>query len=312
MNKWGIGFIGLIVVGLGLGIGYAKLSAPPEINMKSHRVTFHQMSAGIKVPGNVVPLRRVQLFPPVPGRIEAVYVQEGDYVREGQLLAEMSSVERATILDVAKSEGSDQVKYWEKVYKPIKIFSPISGQIIVVGSTIAQVVTNTTALFAISDQLMIRAQVDETDLAKIQPGMRAIITPYTYPDKKVEARVKGISYESAVVNNVSVYTVDIRLISPSRFMRSGMTVGAWVETSPARRVLAIPEGAIQYRNNRPVVMMKIAGRGVERPIQIGIQQHGLVEVVSGVSANEVVWIPRQPLPKDVLSSDFNPFQVKSN
>src|SRR2546430_2143829 len=78
----------------------------------------------------VAPLNRVEIKPPIQGRIEQLLVDEGSRVNSGQILAYMSSSDRAAILDSARAKGPAEVKYWQDAYKPTPIVAPLSGVII--------------------------------------------------------------------------------------------------------------------------------------------------------------------------------------
>src|SRR4051812_1144005 len=54
--------------------------------------------------GGVAPLNRVEIKPPISGRIERLLVDEGTRVKSGQTLAWMSSSDRAAILDAARAQ----------------------------------------------------------------------------------------------------------------------------------------------------------------------------------------------------------------
>src|SRR4051812_1696131 len=94
----------------------------------------------VEATGTVQPLNRVEIKPPIPGRIEKLLVDEGDKVKAGQILAWMSSSDRAAILDAARAQGTDVMRKWEDTYKPTPIVAPLSGSIIlrnvVVGQTV--------------------------------------------------------------------------------------------------------------------------------------------------------------------------------
>ena len=85
----------------------------------------------ISCTGTVLPKNRLEVKPPVGGRIEKILVQEGDYIKSGQVLAWMSSTERAALLDAARGKGDESYQYWEEAYKPIPLPSPIDAQVIV-------------------------------------------------------------------------------------------------------------------------------------------------------------------------------------
>src|SRR4051812_18728009 len=52
----------------------------------------------VEATGTVQPMNRVEIKPPIPGRIEKLLVDEGDRVKAGDILAWMSSSDRAAIL----------------------------------------------------------------------------------------------------------------------------------------------------------------------------------------------------------------------
>ncbi len=85
----------------------------------------------VSTTGVVEPQNRVEIKPPIAGRIEEILVKEGDKVKKGDILCLMSSTERAALLDAAHLKGEKELKYWEEVYKPIPLIAPIDGEVIV-------------------------------------------------------------------------------------------------------------------------------------------------------------------------------------
>jgi len=166
--------------------------------------TIGTIQTFISTTGTVLPKNRLEVKPPVNGRIESILVQEGDKVKLGQVLAWMSSTERAALLDAAEGQGEDALKYWKEVYKPIALLAPIDGEVIVATTQPGQTVTTSDAVVVLSDHLIVRAQVDETDIGKIKLEQAAIITLDAYPDRKINATVEHIYYESQTVNNVTI------------------------------------------------------------------------------------------------------------
>jgi len=126
----------------------------------------------ISATGKVLPKNRLEIKPPVSGRIEGILVKEGDFVKKGDTLGWMSSTERAALLDAAQGQGEEKLKYWQQVYKPIALVAPIDGEVIVATIQPGQAVTTADAALVLSDQLIVRAQVDETDIGKIKKARR--------------------------------------------------------------------------------------------------------------------------------------------
>jgi len=150
----------------------------------------------VSATGTVLPRNRLEVKPPVGGRIESILVKEGERVAAGETLAWMSSTERAALLDAARGKGEEELQYFQDTYKPIPLISPINGEVIVATTQPGQTVTTNDAVVVISDRLIVRAQVDETDIGKIKVGQKAIISLDAYPDtivaiKSVKALPRG-------------------------------------------------------------------------------------------------------------------------
>ena len=121
----------------------------------------------ISTTGTVQPQNRLEIKPPISGRIEEIFVQEGERVMIGQTLALMSSSERAALLDAARAQAKETLAYWQDVYKPTPLIAPINGEVIVRGVEAGQTVTSSDAIMVVSDRLIVQAQVDETDIGKV-------------------------------------------------------------------------------------------------------------------------------------------------
>lgn len=218
--------VGLIIL-LGLGTlifyGVKKQSKSSEESYREVAVQRSDLEVTILSTGTVQPQNRLEIKPPVAGRIERVLVKEGQKVRVGQILAWMSSTERAALLDAARAQGADEIKKWEELYKPTPILAPLSGIVILKNVEPGQTFTTTDAVFALSDRLTVKAQVDETDIAEIKVKQTAIVTLDAYPDQKIPAVVDQIAFEAKTVSNVTTYIVDVVPDSEPEFMRSGMT-----------------------------------------------------------------------------------------
>ncbi len=263
----------------------------------------------ISTTGTVLPKNRLEVKPPVPGRVETVLVKEGEKVKAGQLLAWMSSTERAALLDAARGQGEEELKYWQEAYKPIALLSPIDGEVIVATTQPGQTVTTNDAIVVLSDHLIVRAEVDETDIDDITNDMDAIITLDAYPDTKIKATVEHIYYESQTVNNVTIYNVDLMLKEVPHFYRSGMNASVDFIIKDKKGILIIPMDAV-YKNGEKYCLVKQADakEPVKTKVELGITDDKNIEVLSGLSEEDVLIVKskKYSLPKS-NSSGSNPF-----
>lgn len=257
-------------------------------------VTKGTIKQTVEATGSVVPLNRVEVKPPMSGRIEKLLVDEGDNVKVGQTIAWMSSSDRAAILDSARSQGAAVLKKWEDSYKPIPIISPLSGVVILKNVVVGQTVDSASVLFAISDYLIVLAQVDESDIGSVKAGMPAWITLDSYPNQSVEGRVSNILYEGKNVSNVITYSVKVKLNSVPSFFRSQMTANISFIVSNKENVLLLPLSAVRDMPNgaKQVSVSGPEGKPVSREISTGIENNDTIEVVSGLQEGDRVLITR--------------------
>ncbi|MDD5566501.1 MAG: HlyD family efflux transporter periplasmic adaptor subunit [Candidatus Omnitrophica bacterium] len=260
--------------------------------------------------GTVLPKNRLEIKPPVNGRIERILVKEGDTIKTGQILAWMSSTERAALLDAARGKGEETLKYWQETYKPIPLPAPIDGEVIVATTQPGQTVTASDAVVVLSDRLIVRAQVDETDIGKITPAMKAIITIDAYPDIKINASVEHIYYESETVNNVTIYKVDLLPEETPLFFRSGMNANIDFIEVNKDNVLLIPLEAVEQDKGGNYVLVR-QGNNKEPSralVKLGISDDKNAEVVSGITAGDriILKTKKYTLPQ-AASTGSNPF-----
>lgn len=266
----------------------------------------------VSTTGTVLPENRLEIKPPVGGRIESILVKEGQDIKIGETIGWMSSTERAALLDAARGQGPEQLKYWEQVYKPIELLAPIDGEVIVATTQPGQTVTTTDAVVVLSDHLIVRAQVDETDIGRIKLNQMAKVILDAYPDTVISATVDHIYYESKTVNNVTVYEVDLMPSQMPESFRSGMNAIINFITDSRKNAILLPIDAVHRDNGDFFVLIKKNGKTepVKQIVKVGISDDISMEIVSGLSINDKIIIKskKYALPKsNVGKSPFTPF-----
>lgn len=293
-KQWIGAGIGLLAIAAGGGFYWRTQHGNRDKNLETRRVEakLGDVVETVDATGDVVPLNRVEVKPPVSGRLESIIVNEGDQVRAGQTLAWMSSTERAAILDAATSQGPEERKRWEESYKPAPILSPISGLVILNNVVPGQTVDASTVLFALSDKLIVLARVDEVDISRVKLGMRALMTLDAYPNQRISGRVLSILYEGQNVSNVITYGVKILPEKVPPFFRSQMTANVSLIVNQKQNVVLIPIQAVQARpdGEKYVLLDSPGGKPVQQEVQTGVENGTQVEIVSGLAAGDSVLI----------------------
>ena len=309
-NKLKLFFVAVIILVIaGVAITRMKQKKSSDEMIKEITPTIGTISTFISCTGTVLPKNRLEIKPPVNGRIEKILVQEGDKVKAGQIIAWMSSTERAALLDAARGQSEEKLKYWEDVYKPIPLSSPIDAEVIVATIQPGQTITTSDAVIVLSDHLIVRALVDETDIGKIKLAQKANITLDAYPDTKIAATVEHIYYESQTVNNVTTYLVDLFPEEVPVFLRSGMNASIDFVEQGKENALLIPQEAVNKEKDEDFVYLK-QNNGKEPlavKVKLGISDDKNVEVLSGLKENDriILKAKKYSLPKNTAGG--NPF-----
>ncbi len=283
---------------------YKKL-VPEAETYKTSVINKDDIEVTILTTGTVQPQNRLEIKSPVAGRIEEVLVDIGDVVKKGQVLAWLSSTERAALLDAARSSGPAEVKRWEGMYRPTPITAPIDGTVILRNVESGQSFTATDAVLVMSNRLTVKAQVDETDLAQIKLKQPAIIRLDAYPEQAIDASVEQIAYESKVVNNVTTYLITVLPKEMPTFMRSGMTANVTFLLESKKGVLTVLNEFIKYENGKPSVLVQGPDKKpISKDIKLGTTDGKKSEVLEGLNENDTILLAE--LKKDAKAGS-NPF-----
>ena len=264
--------------------------------------------------GVVSPENRLEIKPPIAGRVEEVLVEEGQDVKKGEVLAKMSSTERAALLDAATARGPNELRRWQEFYRPAPIMAPIDGTIIARNVEPGQSFTTADAVFVMSDRLTVKAQVDETDIAEIKLGQRADIVLDAYPDEHMPSVVDKMAYDATTVNNVTNYIVDVLPDETPEFMRSGMTANVRFLISSKEGVLTLPTAAVTTKGGKKSVLVPPSGpvgKPTQREIEVGASDGRMVEIISGLSEGDLVLAPQSNRSQGGgTSNPFSPFKTR--
>lgn len=271
------------------------------------KVEVQTLRSTIDSTGQVEPDNRLEVKSPIAGRLEQLLMNEGDTVEKGQIIAWISSTERATLLDTARAKGEDEVKYWEELYKAAPLVAPLTGTVIVRSLEPGQTITSSTTVIVIADKLIVVGQVDETDIGSVSPGQHVSIRLDAYPDAVFEGTVESIAYDSTLVSNVTMYEVKVIPEKIPAFARSGMTATLTFLIEEHADVPVVPTAALEYQRGKAFVRLP-ARNGAEpelRKVETGLSENSYTEIVSGLEAGDEILIPQIVRKKG--SSTTNPF-----
>jgi macrolide-specific efflux system membrane fusion protein len=306
MKKILIGIIILVIIVAGFFIIRKKLTGKSkQEQIVTSEVTRGNIEVKVLATGMVQPYTRVEVNSPVSGRIDRVLVNEGNFVRPGDILAWISSEDRIALLDaarsnldVAQSKGdSSAIKealasqvIADNAYKPVPLTNSISGQVINRSCEPGQNVTTQTVLFVISDRLVASVQVDEADIGKIFLGQDAVITLDAFPDEIIQGKVTKIAHEGTTVTDVVVYNVMVQPLKVPSYWSSGMTANVSFVVISKQNILIVPNSALKERNGKKIIMIQQGERVEPKTIETGVTDGKKIEVLSGLNEGDKIII----------------------
>ena len=310
---WGVLFAFLILGAA--GFYYFRNNKSAKQSFEEVRASRGTISSTVSTTGAVEPQTRVKIQSSVAGRIEEILVEEGQLVKKGEVLAMLSSTERAALLDAAKLQGKSEQGYWQKVYKETAVVAPMAGQVIVRSVDPGKTVTTSDSLFVLSDRLLVKAYVDETDIGRVKVGQKALIGLDAYPEIKVNGVVGHIYYESHLQNNVNIYNVDVLPESIPDVFRSGMSANIEIIVEEKNNALLLPAAAVQSRNGKTVVLQHRRSKPGEvrfKSVKTGLQDEAHIEILEGLTDNDVVLLPDTSFVLPGKKGGSNPFMPQRN
>lgn len=177
-------------------------------------------------------------------------------------------------------------KEYTNLYSPIKgIVTRVDikepGVNILVTDTF-QVINPESIIFIVS--------ADQTEVVELAQGKEGQITFDAYPDEKVGAKIKTISYTPKTNETGTVYEVKMVLDSiDGNPYRLGMTGDADFVIRKIPNVISIPIEYIKDEEEKQYVFKSENGKMQKMPIEIGAEYGGMVEIKSGLSEGDLIY-----------------------
>ena len=215
---------------------------------------------------------------------------------ESQLAAAELQVEMAKLqvgaVESQVESAQQSVEYAQKQLDEATIITPLDGVVASVyvdeGDTVS---ATTTIIYLIDPTIMeLKVDVDEIDIAEVQPGQRAIIEVDALPDLQLESKVISISLLPEVEAGVVLYKVKISFdVPPDSGLKVGMSATADIVIDERSNVLLVPDRAIaKDSQGNPVVNVMVNEQIEERPVVTGISDGFQTEIVDGLDEGELV------------------------
>jgi len=172
-------------------------------------------------------------------------------------------------------------------YIPVR--SPLHGVVLEKSVTQGTAVTIGTPLFVVANltELWAVAEIDETQIPLVTAGRPTELRVSAYPGETFPGQ---ITFVADMVNpKTRRVTVRCQVENPDGRLKPEMYAALTLSSGEPHDVLAVPSGAIQEIEGKPLVFVKAASGSFERrDVVLGQEAESWVEVRSGVKEGEEV------------------------
>ena len=226
----------------------------------------------IEVSGNIEPIEAENLKFHVNGFVSKVYVEEGNYVRAGTLVAELDNTQQIYELkqveyniEQKKVEGAKrdiellemEKQLREKAVEERKLYSSISGYVSAVnieGGDYIAAGSNTPAVRVINiSSLKADVEVDELDVPLVKKNQKVTFSFDALPDLKVTGTVENIPLEGEVTSEgIAVLNTEIVINRPPKEIHPGYSFTAEIIVNPEEEILVVNKDAVMEKNGRKI------------------------------------------------------------
>ncbi|MFZ2199373.1 MAG: efflux RND transporter periplasmic adaptor subunit [Microgenomates group bacterium] len=183
------------------------------------------------------------------------------------------------------------VEYLDLSLKLSRLSSPIAGVLVHSSITTPNVQVALTDTWVVIDptSLYFSADLDETDLKRASVGQKVIVTLDAYPDKNFETKIDSISYSPKETSAGTTYEVRLALSGDLRALRLGLNGTAAIILQDKSDVLALPSSALSGTGGNTTVLVKNGQKYEEKKVETGVENEGMVEIVSGLGESDHVY-----------------------
>ncbi len=320
-----------LAVVLGLMLGLAHLppaaaegapQAPTPVIVAPARLA--DFADRIEALGSLRANESVALTATVTETVSAVHFDDGERVKAGQVLVEMSSGEERAQLAEARATADEAQRQYQRVLSletqgsaaksllderrreweaaqarraaiesrlaDRTIKAPFAGVLGLRDLSPGALVRPGDLIAVLDDDTVMKLefQVPSTYLEVLAPGLEIVATAPAFAQRQFRGQVKSI--DSRIDPSTRAIRVRALLPNPDHLLKPGLLMQVELLKRP-RRSIVIPEEALLALGAKQFVLVVDAADGnkvVRQPVEIGGRRAGEVEIVTGLSAGQQV------------------------
>jgi HlyD family secretion protein len=204
-------------------------------------------------------------------------------------------MEGASDLEIARLrleqlQAEHSLRQAERRVEQGRIRAPFTGTVLRVMPRVGENVTGFNPLIELADleTWRIAAQIDELDIAAIEPGQEVEVRLDAFPGELIVGEVEKVLPGLVDTRGATLYEAHVRFDAPHLVLRPGMGATLRIKTRTVEDVLLAPRRAVQQVGRQQVVTV-VEGRRQRRVVVItGLADAAEVEILSGLDEGQIV------------------------
>jgi len=290
-------------------------SASEKVPVQTKKVISVKEEGVVRVIGNIQAERNSWLFFLSDGKIKNLYVNQGDRVKRGDVLAELETARDEFKIQQKKDEwekekfsGSprraaalqQEILALEEDLEKKMITAPFDGMVGKVKGVAGENYNftstgNDKGLINLIDRRRMKALVNipERDIPRVSEGQSVLFHFDAVPGEVFQGSVFSLSPAGRVVNGYAQMETELIIENPDPRIYPGYSLTAEIHVSEARDILVLDRDAVEWEDDKILVTVAdISGEAKERrEIQAEILDQNRLRIISGLNEGDRVILP---------------------
>lgn len=279
------------------GTKTAPVNTDVKISVKTAPVVRGTVTDTISIFGKLALRQEAWLSSQFDGRLTQFSMLKGDMVKKGQPAGIIIPAVREALLQASDSIPDEFKPLLEQQEKPIPLICPVSGIVLRVMLHTGDVISKGEHIAQIGDlrTLDVQAELPIQYLRTAQKAGHLKVEFTNFPSRPFELPIETFTGE--VSKNQSI-VVRLKLKNPELIYRPGMRVKLSFPTPVHKNALLVPRQALVEEEGRYFLFVIENGKALKHPVEAGIIQNDIVEIVAGVEENQQVAVEKAYSLKD--------------
>lgn len=302
--------------------GAAKpAAAKGAVLISTTKITRENYVLDLDAIGTVRAFESTDISPNVTEAVTALHFEDGDFVKKGALLAELSAAEERAMLASAQATLAEEQREIERLQNLVKdgaapearlaerrtladiakqkileaeakladrrVLAPFDGWVGLRRISVGALVSPGTVIATLDkvDVVKIDFNVPETHLDSVQAGLPIVARAAALGSKDFQGKVSQLDSRIDPVTRSVAARAEVP--NPDLLLKPGMLVMVKLSLAP-RESLSMPERALVPVGAKKYVFTPVDGKARQVEVTTGRRKPGFVEILSGLKEGQTI------------------------